>query len=103
MKKLSLLLVAISLVACNRHTNLPSKMAHFTIPFESNDNQTLTYQEAIACYERMAAANPGIFKLSTVGSTDSGEPIHVAVFNTSGEFDPEKIRQSGKRMPLGEP
>ena len=71
-------------------------MAHFTIPFETNENQTLTYQEAIACYKKMAAANPGIFHLSTVGSTDSGEPLHVAVLNTSGEFDPESIRKSGK-------
>ncbi|MBN8679824.1 MAG: M14 family metallopeptidase [Chitinophagales bacterium] len=86
--------------SCNRHLNHPSKMAHFTIPFESNPNQTLTYHEAIACYEKMAAAYPDIFKLSTVGSTDSGYPLHVAVLNTSGIFEPEAIRKSGKRILL---
>ncbi|MBL7808277.1 MAG: hypothetical protein JNN28_10695 [Saprospiraceae bacterium] len=75
-------------------------MAHFTIPFESNTNQTLTYHEAIACYEKMAAAFPDIFHLSTVGSTDSGYPLHVAVLNTSGVFEPEVIRKSGKRILL---
>lgn len=75
-------------------------MAHFKIPFESNENQTLTYQEAIACYEKMAETYPAIFKLSTLGSTDVGEPLHVAVLNTSGEFDPEKIRKSGKQILL---
>jgi hypothetical protein len=75
-------------------------MAQFSIPFETNDNQTLTYHEAIACYEKMAAARPDIFQLKQVGSTDSGEPLHVAVLNTAGEFDPEKIRRSGKRILL---
>jgi hypothetical protein len=75
-------------------------MAHFSIPFEKNDNQTLTYHETIACYEKLAAAYPGIFKLSTMGSTDSGEPLHVAVVSGDGEFNPEKIRQSGRRVLL---
>ncbi len=100
MKKTSLLLAALVVLACNRNINHPTKMAHFSIPFEQNDNQTLTYYEAIACYEKMAAAYPGIFHLSQVGSTDSGEPLHVAVLNTSGEFDPEKIRRSGKQILL---
>ena len=100
MKKLSLLLAILCFAACTRHFNQSSKMAHFSIPFESNDNQTLTYQEAIACYEKMAAAHPGSFKLTKVGSTDSGEPLHLAVLNTSGEFDPEQIRKSGKRILL---
>lgn len=94
------LFALICLAACHRHLPSTSKMAHFTLPFETNNNQTLQYHEAIACYEKMAAGYPGIFRLSTIGSTDSGHPLHVAVLNTSGEFDPEKIRQSGKRILL---
>lgn len=75
-------------------------MPGFTIPFESNPNQTLTYAEAIACYEKMAAAHPKIFQLNAVGSTDSGYPLHVAVLSKDGVFDPEKIRQSGRRIVL---
>ncbi len=101
MKKLAfLLLVSYCGAACNQYFNHPPKMAHFNIPFDTNDNQTLTYHEAIACYEKMAAAYPKVFQLSKVGSTDSGEPLHVAVLNTSGVFDPEKIRASGKRILL---
>ncbi|HRI62038.1 MAG TPA: M14 family zinc carboxypeptidase, partial [Saprospiraceae bacterium] len=75
-------------------------MPLFTIPFETNPNQTLSYAEIIACYEKMAKAYPGIFHLTTIGSTDSGEPLHVAVLSVSGEFDPDKIRRSGKRILL---
>lgn len=90
----------ILLYSCSNKTFNQQHMAQFTIPFETNPNQTLTYQEAIACFETMAAARPDIFHLSTVGSTDIGEPLHVAVLNTAGEFDPEKIRRSGKRILL---
>lgn len=100
MNKFSILLAALCLSACTRHINQTPKMAHFSIPFDQHDNQTLTYHEAIACYEKMAAAYPGIFQLSKVGSTDSGEPLHVAVLNTSGEFLPEQIRKSGKQILL---
>ena len=75
-------------------------MSDFKIPFETNPNQTLTYFEAIECYEKLAAAHPGIFHLETAGSTDSGYPLHVAVLNTDGIFDPVKIRASGKRILL---
>lgn len=85
-------------IVINQHTN--HNMPLFAIPFESNPNQTLTYYEAIDCYKKMAAAHPHIFRLTAVGSTDSGEPLHVAVLSTTGEFEPEKIRQSGKRILL---
>ncbi|MCB0527534.1 MAG: hypothetical protein KDC65_03595 [Saprospiraceae bacterium] len=77
---------------------MPRTMPLFSIPFEKNDNQTLSYREAIACYEKMAAAYPKIFQLTPTGSTDVGEPLHVAVLNTAGEFDPDKIRRAGKRI-----
>ena len=64
-------------------------MADFTIPFEHDNNRTLTYDEAIACYEKLAAACPRQFRLNSVGSTDSGRPLHVAVISGDGEFDPE--------------
>jgi hypothetical protein len=73
-------------------------MADFTIPFEHDNNRTLTYDEAIACYEKLAAACPRQFRLSSVGSTDSGHPLHVAVISGDGEFDPEAIRRSGRQI-----
>jgi hypothetical protein len=95
-----ILLLFLALTACHPKTLIPShKMAPlFTIPFESNPNQTLTYHEAIACYEKMAAAWPQRLHLEATGSTDSGEPLHVAVLSSDGVFDPEAIRKSGKRI-----
>lgn len=98
MRRNCLLLLPLLLISCTRQIRPTHAMPLFTIPFEKNDNQTLTYREAIGCYEKLAAAYPKIFHLSTVGSTDIGEPLHVAVLNTAGEFDPEKIRRSGKRI-----
>jgi hypothetical protein len=85
------------LPSCTHHT-LPTATPAMKIPFDTNPNQSLTYREAIGCYEQLAAAYPKIFHLTAVGSTDIGEPLHVAVLSTNGEFDPAKIRQSGRRI-----
>ncbi len=85
---------------CTKKTQATHAMFNFSIPFETDPNRTLTYHEAIACYEKMAATHPEVFNLTKVGSTDSGEPLHVAVLNTAGEFDAAKIRQSGRRILL---
>jgi len=98
MRRNCLLLLPLLLYSCTRQIQPTRTMPLFTIPFEKNDNQTLTYREAIDCYEKLAAAYPNVFHLTASGSTDIGEPLHVAVLNTAGEFDPEKIRRSGKRI-----
>ncbi|MCB0532080.1 MAG: M14 family metallopeptidase [Saprospiraceae bacterium] len=97
---LLLLPFMLALASCTHKTHPTKNMANFTIPFESNPNQTLTYDEAIACYEKMAAAFPGVVQFGPVGSTDIGKPLHVAVLSKDGEFDPERIRQSGRRILL---
>ncbi len=94
--KLFPLLLLLSLTHCTRRI----AMTDLVIPFDTHPDQTLTYAEAIACYEKMAAAYPGIFKLNTTGSTDSGYPLHVAVLSKDGVFDPEQIRRSGRRIVL---
>jgi len=89
-------LLLFSLINCtNRIT-----MNHFAIPFDSHPNQTLTYAEAIGCYEKMAAVFPDLFHFAAAGNTDSGQPLHVAVLSKDGTFDPQKIRQSGRRIVL---
>ncbi|HND87792.1 MAG TPA: M14 family zinc carboxypeptidase, partial [Saprospiraceae bacterium] len=95
-----LLIMLLCASSCTHKIHPTLSMSTIRIPFDTDPNRTLTYHEAIACYEQMAAARPDIFHLSTVGSTDSGYPLHVAVLNTAGEFDPDKIRQSGKRILL---
>lgn len=94
------LLLLLSITTRCAHTTRLTSTTMFTIPFEQNPNQTVTYAEAIACYEQMAAAHPAIFHLRTVGSTDSGEPLHIAVLSTDGQFEPAAIRRAGKRILL---
>lgn len=72
----------------------------FTIPFETNPNQTLTYLETIDCYQKLAKKFPKQLKFTEFGSTDAGEPLHVAVLDLDGEFEKEKIRAAGKRILL---
>ncbi|MEO6759296.1 MAG: M14 family zinc carboxypeptidase, partial [Saprospiraceae bacterium] len=95
----TLFIGALLCTACTRQIH-PSTMADLTIPFETHPNQSLTYREIIACYEKMAAAYPKVLRLTTMGSTDSGEPLHVAVLSKNGEFDPVKLRRSGQRILL---
>lgn len=97
----SFLSVFMIAAACQKRIVSSSRiMSNFSIPFEQNDNQTLTYHEAISAYEALAAAYPQYLQLGTVGSTDSGYPLHVLVFSTSGQFSPEVVKRSGKRILL---
>jgi hypothetical protein len=95
-----LLLGSLLLFFASNGRTQPSKMANINIPFDNNDNQTLTYHEVVQCFEQLAGANPGVLQFMAVGSTDSGEPLHVAVLSGDGEFDPVKIRRSGRRIVL---
>ena len=95
---LSMLLFSFFLLHC--HRNMKPSNTDFSIPFDTNPNQTLTYTELIRIYEKMAAAFPNLLRLETVGNTDSGHPLHVAVLSADGTFDPEKIKQSNRRIIL---
>ncbi|MDD3723431.1 MAG: M14 family metallopeptidase [Lutibacter sp.] len=72
----------------------------FTTVFEkSKGAETSTYQETIAFYKELATAYPEI-SLFEMGETDSGFPLHLVVFNTSKEFDFNKIHGSKKNTIL---
>jgi hypothetical protein len=69
-------------------------------PYElGNKNQTATYDEAIAFYEKLAKASPQA-KLLTYGSTDFGKPLHLLVLSKNKVFDPAEIRKSNHRILL---
>jgi hypothetical protein len=82
-----------------------SLLMHFTTddwvtPFEKgNGNQTCTYEECIAYYEKLDAAF-GQMKLLKYGTTSIGKPIHLLVISGEKNFDPEKIHSSGKAVML---
>ena len=63
----------------------------FTTKFElSKGTESATYPETIAYYKNLARAYPEI-SLIEMGSTDSGYPLHLVVFNSSKEFEFDKL------------
>ncbi|RYG47852.1 MAG: hypothetical protein EOO01_14270, partial [Chitinophagaceae bacterium] len=58
----------------------------FKTPFEQgNGNQSATYAQTIAWYENLGAAFETI-SVQTRLRTDSGEPLHLVLFDSSGKF-----------------
>jgi hypothetical protein len=66
-------------------------------PFEAgNGNQTATWAECIAWYEHLARQYPGVLRFYTVGTSDTGVPIHAGVVSADGEFDRARIKAAGR-------
>ncbi|NGY38295.1 M14 family metallopeptidase [Flavobacterium sp. XN-5] len=81
-----LLLLTISIFA--------QKDAKYSTHFEKgNGNQTATYQETIAYYSLLAKDFASI-KMIEMGATDSGEPLHLVIFNPEKSFDLDKIQKN---------
>lgn len=62
-----------------------------TVFEKSNGNETATYRQVISFYQELSEAYPTI-NLETYGETDSGEPLHVAIYSHGEEFNLNKIR-----------
>ncbi|MDR5591048.1 M14 family metallopeptidase [Christiangramia sp. SM2212] len=99
MKKLWLALgIVISLSSCDFSKYKLVKDYDFETRFEKTDGtETGTYAEVIEFYKKLAEAYPSI-SLQEFGETDSGLPLHLAIYNPSGEFDLEKLRKSHSVM-----
>lgn len=71
----------------------------FITTFEkSGGTETATYQEVIHYYENLAIAFPEI-AIREMGKTDSGEPLHIVIFNKDSNFNFSEIRKN-KRVLL---
>ena len=53
---------------------------------KGNGNQSASYQETIAYYKLLADDFPTI-EMQKMGLTDSGEPLHIVIFNAEKQFD----------------
>jgi len=78
-----------------------SKEDHdFTTLFEkSKGTETPTYKEVISYYTELAEAYSQI-SLFSFGQTDSGEPLHLVVYNREGIFNIDEIKNSTKNKIL---
>ncbi len=82
MKKIQL--IAILIVSIFSAYPQPKK---WLIPFEKgNKNQTATYQEALDFYTSLDNKFETI-KMTEMGETDSGEPLHLLIFDPDKTFD----------------
>jgi hypothetical protein len=82
---LLLLLVSASLLSQNKPM--------YTTPYEKgNGNQTAPYQETIDYFTMLDKEFESI-KITAMGPTDSGEPLHIVIFNPDKEFDFDAIHK----------
>lgn len=93
-KLLSLVFTAAILSSCDFSNYIMEADYDFTTVFErSNGTETATYRQVIDYYEDLAAVYPSI-AIQEMGLTDSGEPLHLAIFSPSGNFDLEDLREN---------
>lgn len=92
-KLLFLLLLAVSICACDFSNYILKSDYDFETVFEkSGGKETATYPEVIAYYKDLSSAFSSV-KLMEMGTTDSGEPLHLAIYNPDGDFDIENLRE----------
>lgn len=97
MKRLFLLFLAISFSACQQQS---SNDKDFTTLFEkSNGTETPEYQDVIKYYKQLSDSYSEI-NMFQMGETDSGNPLHLIVFNADGKISLNDIKTSPKNRML---
>jgi len=99
MKKLWLVLgILISLSSCDLSKYKLIKDYDFETQFEKSGGiETGTYAEVINYYQELADAYSSI-TIQEFGETDSGQPLHLVIYNRTGELDLEDSRESNSIM-----
>ncbi|MFV9552011.1 M14 family metallopeptidase [Algibacter sp. PT7-4] len=93
MKKIIILFLLI--VSCNKPQQT---IINFETHFEkSNGLETATYQQTIKFYNDLAQTYPEI-SIDSLGTTDSGKPLHLVTLNTEKIFNFNKINRNNKRV-----
>ncbi len=94
MKKLLFLIpVCLFCSSCDFSNYILETDYDFTTVFErSGGTETATYAQVIDYYRDLAAAHPTI-SLQEIGKTDSGEPLHLAIYSRNKKFNLEELRK----------
>lgn len=64
-------------------------MQAFITPFEQDNNYSANYAEMMAFYNKLITEFPTKVMMQEVGPSDCGLPIHVIVYDQSGDFQGE--------------
>ncbi|HET8837514.1 MAG TPA: M14 family metallopeptidase [Flavobacteriaceae bacterium] len=87
------ILSIIFLSSCDLSKYKLVKTYDLTTVFEkSKGTKTATYSQTIAFYKELDDAFSSI-SVEEIGTTDSGKPLHLIIYNPDNEFDFEKIRE----------
>lgn len=96
MKRLSILVLSILFITCQQD----NKNKDFTTQFEkSGGTETPEYKDVISYYEDLADSYSEI-SMFEIGETDSGNPLHLIVFNADGKTKLNEIKDSPKNRML---
>ncbi|WP_034922656.1 M14 family metallopeptidase [Gillisia sp. CAL575] len=95
MKKIFIVsLIACVFISCDLSKYKLNKEYDLETLFEkSGGTQTSTYSEIIKYYEELDESFTSI-QLEEFGQTDSGEPLHLAIFNPSENFNLDEVREN---------
>ncbi|MCK0136347.1 M14 family metallopeptidase [Arenibacter sp. S6351L] len=89
MKLLVRLFLLLCLISCE--TKKERKIENIKTVFErSNGEETATYLQIIDFYIQLAKEFPEI-NIQIIGTTDSGNPLHVVTYNPDADFNFQKI------------
>jgi hypothetical protein len=64
---------------------------------QTKGTETVTYNEGITYLKKLAAKFETI-ELQTVGTTDIGKPLHLAIFSLDKDFNPESLHRKGRNV-----
>ena len=94
MKKfLPVLLLLFTFSACDFSNYILETDYDFDTVFEKSEGkETATYPEVIEYYSNLAAVYPNV-SIQEMGITDSGEPLHLAIYSPGGNFDLDELRK----------
>ena len=96
MKNISILILALLIFSCE--SKVENTKTDFPTPFEvSNKKETATYDEVIDFYLKLSKEFSTI-NIQTIGTTDSGKPLHVVTYSHKGDFDFKKLSKSNTMM-----
>ncbi|WP_026776938.1 M14 family metallopeptidase [Polaribacter sp. Hel_I_88] len=97
MKKILLLFTFLLIISCNKSSK---EKTDFTTLFEtSNGTETPEYEAVIDYYKKLSEEYSQI-SLFSFGQTDSGEPLHLVVYNREGIYNVDEIKKSPKNRIL---
>ena len=71
----------------------------YVTPYETgNRNQTTTWAECIAFYERLSHDFPSVLRWQQIGTSDNGIPMHAGIVTADAQFDRQTLQR--QRRPV---